>query len=383
MRTHERSLPLAMALTALVLAMAGATLTARAQATASAGSPSSGATGATAAAEASPMPTALAVREPVSGGYVADGVVEPVRKVLVAAQVAGRITRLEARAGDRVVRGQVIARIDERSAVQQASASSAQVAAAQAALEAARRELERSERLHRKEYISQAAMDRARAQYDAAAAQARATIAQAGAASTQTSLHTVVAPFDGIVSRAMVEQGDMAMPDKPLLELYDPGALRVTAYLPEAAAARLQRGAPVSIIATAETDARARTASSYVVMPTADPATHSFEIRVPLDASSGASLAPGQFVRVTLPLVPASGAQATGSRLTVPASAVVRRTEFAGVYVIGPETRPQLRQVRLGRVIGDRVEVLAGLAEGERVALSPARAAQAAGGGRK
>jgi multidrug efflux pump subunit AcrA (membrane-fusion protein) len=58
----------------------------------------------------------------------------------------------------------------------------------------------------------------------------------------------------------------------------------------------------------------------------------------------------------------------------VPASAVVRRAELDAVYVIGLEGRPLLRLVRLGRADGDRVEILTGLAPGERVA----REAQAA-----
>src|SRR3546814_15953581 len=57
-------------------------------------------------------------------------------------------------------------------------------------------------------------------------------------------------------------------------------------------------------------------------------------------------------------------------RLLVPLSALVRRSEIAGVYVLG-EHGPQLRQVRLGHRYGERVEVLAGLSAGERIALDP------------
>ena len=66
----------------------------------------------------------------------------------------------------------------------------------------------------------------------------------------------------------------------------------------------------------------------------------------------------------------------TDSRLFVPASAVVRRAEMVGVYVIASGGRPLLRQVRLGRAEGDRVEVLSGVSAGERVALDPQAAAR-------
>ena len=60
----------------------------------------------------------------------------------------------------------------------------------------------------------------------------------------------------------------------------------------------------------------------------------------------------------------------------VPAAAVVRRAEMSGVYVIDAKGMALLRQVRLGRSVGDSVEVLSGVAAGERVALDPQAAAR-------
>jgi multidrug efflux pump subunit AcrA (membrane-fusion protein) len=63
--------------------------------------------------------------------------------------------------------------------------------------------------------------------------------------------------------------------------------------------------------------------------------------------------------------------------LFVPAAAVLRRTELSGVYVLDDKGVPTLRQVRLGRIDGDRFEVLAGVSTGERLALDPRAAARA------
>jgi multidrug efflux pump subunit AcrA (membrane-fusion protein) len=103
-----------------------------------------------------------------------------------------------------------------------------------------------------------------------------------------------------------------------------------------------------------------------------DAATHTVQIRVGLPASTE-GLAPGLFARVWLPL---SG-NGQAARLYVPASAVVRRAEMTGVYVIDAKGAPQLRQVRLGRAQGPTVEVLSGLSAGERIALDPQAAARA------
>ena len=103
-----------------------------------------------------------------------------------------------------------------------------------------------------------------------------------------------------------------------------------------------------------------------------DAATHTVQLRITLPAAQP-GLAPGLFARVWLPV---AGADKT-ARLFVPASAVVRRAEMTGLYVVDAQGRAQLRQVRLGRAHGDKVEVLSGVAGGERVALDPQAAARA------
>lgn len=330
------------------------------------------------AAAATPPATAAEIETVVveAGGagslYVADGAVEAVRQSTIASQVPGRITLLAVKAGDTVKTGQVLARIDERAAVQQAAASEAQVAAAQAQLEAARKEYERSQRLYRKQYISQAAMDQAEAQFKANQAQANATLAQARAAMTETSFHTLRAPYNGVVAGVSAEVGDMALPGKPLFTLYDPAALRVVVNLPESNASAVDRNAPVRIeFSGVPEERRWATAQRVTVLPTADPASHTVEVRLALPAGI-ATLAPGSFARAHLPLT-------VGARvgvLTIPSRAVLKRSELHAVYVAGADGRFRLRQVRLGRTAGDRIEVLAGLQAGERIALDPLAAAR-------
>lgn len=302
-----------------------------------------------------------------------DGVVEAVRQTVLAAQVPGAVVALNVKAGDRVKAGQVLVRLDARAAEQQAGAAAAQVQAARAAQEEATRELERQKQLHEKQYISRAALDRAEAQYKSAHAQAAAQLAAAGAARTESGFYTVKAPYDGIVSEVAVVLGDLAMPGRPLLTLYDPAALRVTAAVPQSAAPRPDSAPLAELPGAGAGGVPARIVPvRWQLLPAVDPATHTVQLR--LDLPAGTLAAPGLFARAWLP---AAGAKATGpQRLSVPAQAVVRRAELTGVYVIGADGKPLLRQVRLGPQSGDRVEVLAGLAEGERVALQPQAAAR-------
>lgn len=319
------------------------------------------------AAGAADLATAPAQAAALQGQTGFDGVVEAVRQTVIAAQVPGAVMELSVKAGDRVQSGQLLLRIDARAADQTAAASNAQVQAARAALDVATREYERQKQLHQKKYISQAALERAESEFKATSAQVAAQMAQAGAARTQTGLHTVRAPYAGVVAEVPVALGDMAMPGRPLLTIYDPAALRVTASVPQSASGSVQADTvrvELPGLAAAQQWPRA---TRVQVLPTVDAATHTVQVRAELGAGPD-GVAPGMFARLWLPV---TGSATAGKTVTVPLKAVVRRAEMTGVYVQGEGGKPQLRQVRLGRFDGERVEVLSGVAPGEQIVVDP------------
>lgn len=297
-----------------------------------------------------------------------DGVVQAVRQTTVAAQVPGAVIALGVKAGETVRAGQVLVRLDARAAEQTAAAGAAQARAAHAAQVAAAKDFERQKQLFKMNYISQAALDRVEAQYNATQAESSAQLATADAARTQSGFYVVKAPYDGVVSDVAVVLGDMAMPGRALLTVYDPRSLRVSVAVPQTAAARMTPGQPPQVELPGAASRITPLKSQW--LPTADPATHTLELRLDLPpGSSGA--APGMFARAWLPL----GGR-PDSRLYVPARAVVRRAELTAVYIVGSDERPLLRQVRLGRTQGDTVEVLSGVSAGEQVVLDPQLAAR-------
>ncbi|MBL8384809.1 MAG: efflux RND transporter periplasmic adaptor subunit [Burkholderiales bacterium] len=324
---------------------------------------------------APPALPSVVVSAAAGGEAVAyDGVVEAVRQTVIAAQVPGAVVALTVKAGDAVKAGQVLARLDARAALQTAAAGDAQVRAARAELEVATRELERQRALFAKQYISQAAVERAEAQFKATEAQVSAQLAQAGAARTQSGFYVLTAPYAGVIAEVAVVQGDMAMPGRALMTLYDPGALRVTAPVPQGVAARLG-GSEAARASRLEipglpAERAAQVPARVTVLPAADPATHTVPVR--FDLPAGVPAAPGMFARAWLPLAGAGEA-----RLSVPAKSIVRRAELTAVYVLDPAGKPLLRQVRLGREHGANVEILAGVAAGERVVTDPQAAARA------
>jgi len=298
-----------------------------------------------------------------------DAVVESVRQTVIASQVSGAVIQLPVKVGDIVKGGQVLVRIDARSATQGSLASQAQTQAARSALELATKDVQRQRHLFEKQYISQSAMERAEAQYRATSEQLKSQIAQASIANIQSDFFIIKAPYAGIISELPIALGDMAMPGKPMLTIYDPKGLRITAAVPESALSNYAAGQPFKIELPGLPSGHQWLSMTHMqVLPTIDAGTHTLQVRVDLPESAQ-GVAPGLFARLWL-----ASQSAAGSHIYVPSSVIVRRAEMTGLYVIDSNKHPVLRQVRLGNSQNDMIEVLAGVNVGERVALDPAAA---------
>lgn len=303
-----------------------------------------------------------------------DAVVEAVRQATLSTQVVGAIVSMNVRAGDKVRAGQELLRIDASAAQQQVLGSTAQLDAAQANLKVAAKELERQKQLFQQQFISQGALDRAQAQWEAAQAQVQAQQAQTRVAQTQTSFFSVRAPFNGVVSEVTVSLGDMAMPGRSLVTLHDPSALRVSAAVPQSLIEGVQRQLKSVRYEIAGHTAQATQETVAQLLPSVDPVTHTAQLRIRLPAGA-VGLVPGLFARVWVPAESAK-TQAKDGRVFLPLNVIVRRAEMTGVYVLDAQAKPRLRQVRLGRTVGNTVEVLAGVSEGEQVVSTPGTVGQ-------
>ena len=322
-------------------------------------------------------PAALAVSEvrveAGTGNTGFDGVVEAVRQTVLAAQVSGAVIELRVKAGEAVKAGQVLVRLDARAAEQSATAGQAQVQSARVALGVASRDFERQKQLFQKGFISQAALDAAEGAYRSAESQMAAQIAQAGAVRTQSDFFILRAPYAGFVSEVSVVLGDMATPGRPILTLFDPSSLRVAAAIPESVviSPAARQAVRVELPGVAGRENLIKPVLT-TVLPAVDPGSHTWQIRLDLPVGTEHA-SPGMFARVWLP-VQAAVTESAG-RVFVTARAIVRRAEMTGVYVVGADGKPALRQVRVGRTSGDLTEVLSGLSAGERVATDPQAAA--------
>ncbi len=294
-----------------------------------------------------------------SAPLVVSGQVEAIRQGTLSAQVAGRVTEVLVRAGDSVQTGQLLIRIDQGDSGSDVQASTAAASGAEAQYNEARAEYQRAQQLRKQDYISEAAMQRAEAALHTAQSAHAAALAQASGARTRAGWHNIVAPFAGRVTEVWVSTGDLATPGKALVQMYQPGALRMVAYVPESLKTSIVPGDASVVVG----DSKAEHVISWRIIPAVDPQTHSIQVRAELAANS--TLEPGQFGKLLLPT-------AGSEQIRIPRSAVVQRSELSAVYVLDAQNAAHLRQLRLGPILGDQVVVLAGLNSGERVAVNPA-----------
>ena len=300
----------------------------------------------------------------VPGLVSAEGVVEAVRQSTLAAQVAGQIVELKVKVGDSVKAGQILVRIDPRAAEQAVSGSRSQLAEAQAGLTNALRSYERNKQLLAQKFISKAALDQFELDYKAAQARVGALQANAGQASTAKTFTTITAPYSGVVAATPIEVGDMAMPGRPLVTVFDPANMRVIATLSQSSLRDVKLLLPVPVEVPALK--RSLTAKQVTLVPLADSRTHTAKLRLELGDAAG--LLPGQFARAYF-------ATGMARKLVIPDRAVLRRSEVTASYVQSASGQVQLRQIRVGEVSVDGyVEVFSGLHESERIALDPVRA---------
>ena len=172
----------------------------------------------------------------------------------------------------------------------------------------------------------------------------------------------VTAPFDGVITRKLADQGDFAAPGKPLLELENPKDLRVEADIPEALIGNLKLEAAVSVNAASGTTM----AKVAEISPAGDPNSRTFPIKLDLPANSKLHL--GQFVRLAVPV-------RDYEALLIPPNALVQRGQLQMVFV-NDNNIAKLRLVRVGRERSEGIEVLSGLDSGESLVTTGAAALQ-------
>ncbi len=298
------------------------------------------------------------------------GTVRARNSAVIAARVSGTVTALHVREGDRVARGKLLLTIEAAETSAGAAGAKAGVEEAQRGVEEARARkrladatFERYGKLFSEQAVTRQEFDGRQMEKDVAAeglARAEARLAQARetarAAAAVAGYSRVVSPLSGIVTAKSAEAGMTVFPGTPLLTVEEEGPYRLDATLAESLAGKARAGEQVRVVIDGIGELRGRVTE---VVPVADPASRTFTVKVEIAARG---LHTGTFGRAYF---------AVGSRpaLLVPKTALVERGALTSVWVAGKDNIAGMRLIKAGRTLGDRVEILAGLSNGERIVV--------------
>lgn len=316
--------------------------------------------------------------------YQAIGTVRSRNEVDVVPRIIARILEIKVRSGDVVKRGDVLAILDAkdlsavvsqgqeqlRAVTASVGAADEQVKSAKAALDLATKEMERTRALFEKNALAKRDYDQSIAAFRQAEAGMQQAIQQRAAASAQAAAAgqgikqaevglgyaTVVSPIDAIVAERLADPGDLGNPANVMLRLFDPATLLLEVPVRESLVQEVAIGSQVSY----SVPSLGRTFEGTVreIVPSVDPRTRTFLVKVCIDKSEG--LMPGMFGTIRVPL------KSEKKVIIVPESAIIKTGQLESVVEVegGRLLRRQIRSIDAGN--GNR-EVISGLKPGQKI----------------
>jgi|SwirhisoilCB1_FD_contig_81_445490_length_4108_multi_3_in_0_out_0_2 HlyD family secretion protein len=310
----------------------------------------------------------------VVGNLIGAATVEAVPKV------SGRLDDVTVRLGDRVRKGQTLAKVEDREIAEQVKQAQASfdVAAAtirqrEADLRLAQTNLERSKNLFERSLIPKQTFDDTDARYQAAAAQldlAKAQYQQAQARLDELKINlanTIIAsPVSGFVGKRALDPGAWVTPNSSFISVVDIAIVRLVANVVERDLGRINSGMKADVIVDAYPGEHFTGRIAHVA-PVLDPATRTAQIEVEIDNSTF-RLKPGMYAKVSFVI------EHKANVLVVPANAVIDSGGKKGVYVPGEGDVAKFQAVTLGMSDPEKVEVTSGASEGMRVISTGAAA---------
>ncbi|MBL8633596.1 MAG: efflux RND transporter periplasmic adaptor subunit [Myxococcales bacterium] len=324
------------------------------------------------------------VRDVVSSSTA--GEVAPESRATLRAELGGPVIAVAKKRGERIKKGELLARLDPsdldvklRQATAAVATAEAQVQQAAARVETMKRQSERATKLLLGGAgTAQVSEDTAAALHESSRAlqtvqsQREQALAQLVAAKVARAKADILAPFDGLLTDVPIQLGDTAAPGAPVAHIIDDSRLHVDATIDEADVARVKPGQSAELHLDALPN---RTISGRVTRT--DPAvkrdlkgarTLTVEVEVSdLEVARAAGLLPGMSANVEILVAEKAGV------LAIPSNLIIGRGLNRFVYALVPEGklhRVRKRAVEVGLSNWDRSEIIRGLSAGELLAAS-------------
>ncbi|MET0892684.1 MAG: efflux RND transporter periplasmic adaptor subunit [Pseudoxanthomonas sp.] len=312
--------------------------------------------GAETAASSLAVTLVTAAARPIERNVIASGPVSAYEEMQLGVEISGaRVTALNVDVGQAVRRGQVLLQLDHRTLDSELAQATASLREADASVTLATASYNRGAPLAREQLISASQLDELRATRSQAEARRSTARAQRDAAQLRRDFAELRAPADGIISKRLVQPGQVVSAGSELLRLIRDGRLEWRAELPEAELARIAPGAVVTLPAA---DGGRVEGVIRAVSPGVDSETRTGTIYA--DLPQPGALKIGSYVEGRI----ATGA---GNALMVPVASVVQRDGIGYVFTVDANKVARRVRVQTGTSSEGHVEIVQGLKAGARI----------------
>ena len=314
--------------------------------------------------------TPISVTVAVAGNQInnliqASGQIESKESAVISTRIMGFITGIKVKAGDKVQKGQLLATISNADILAKRAQAQAMIAEAEAAMKDAQKDYERYEALYKQQSASAKEFENITLYYNSVKAKVEAARQMKNEADAMLTYTNLVAPFSGVVTQIMADEGSMANPGMPILVVEQNGVFQVTASVTESDIDKVKASADAEVII--KSNGRKIKGKVLEVSPSSQFSGGQYILKVSIPESDRDGLYSGMYVSVSIQ--GKAKAQSSEGITLVPTSALIYRDQLVGLYTISESKTAILRWVRLGKAHGDQTEILSGLSANENFIL--------------
>lgn len=295
-------------------------------------------------------------------GFYLSGEVTAKQTANISTRMMGYINKIYVKPGDKVSAGQLLVSISSDEIHAKKAQVQAMITEAEAASKNAQRDYERFKVLRGQNSVSDKELENVALQNTSMNAKVQMARQQMNEVNAMLAYTNIRAPFSGIVTQKMMDEGSMANPGMPILTIEQSGELQIMASVPE----NYVQYVKVGDIAKIELKSLGETIDGKVseLSPSAFRTGGQYSMKLSIDTKDKGNIRSGMYANI---LIPNKTGDNVASKIMLDKNSIVYRDQLTGVYVIDDQQQVSLRWVRLGKTIGNQIEILSGLSQNDKV----------------
>lgn len=295
------------------------------------------------------------------------GLIEAAHSAGISTSLMGHITSIRVKPGDRVVKGQLLATISNEDLQAKKATAEAMIHESEAALKNAQKDLDRFTILYNQQSASAKELENITLQYNAAKSRAEQSREMRNQINAMFPYANLTAPFSGIITQKTTDAGSITNPGMPILTIEQDGSFQVSATVPENSISHIHRGTAADVFV----EAAGKTIKGIVsqINQSAQFSGGQYIIKISIPENQMQGLYSGMYARISIPDQEQFNTAHDHEDIWIPLSAILQKDELNGIFTIGSNNTAILRWVRLGKTMGNRVEVLSGLDKTESLII--------------